>query len=122
MCLLQSNACGSTMDDDDDAAKKQCSHLFSQVIGLVVCKHTYACYVGNREQCVWPLSIEINPPIGMFRHGNRAGWGRVLPSPFSSLTLIYLPVILPIPNGDEKLNLIPVPNEFGYSCPISSPQ
>jgi len=34
---------------------------------------------------------------------------------------MYLPVTLPIPNGDEKLNLIPVPNGFGYSRPIPVP-
>ena len=55
----------------------------------------------------------------MLRHGNGAGWRRVLPSP--SPTPIYLPVTLPIPNGDEKLNHIPVHNEFGYSRPILVP-
>jgi len=51
----------------------------------------------------------------LIRHGNGAGWGRALPSPSPSPTPIYLPVTLPIPNGDEKLNLIPVPNGFGYT-------
>ena len=55
------------------------------------------------------------------RHGNGAGWGRVLSSPSPSPNLIYLPVTLPIFNGDEKLNLIPVPNVFGYSCLIPVP-
>jgi len=39
------------------------------------------------------------------------------PSP----TFIYLSVALPIPNGDEKLNLIPILNGFGYFRPISVP-
>ncbi|KEH43272.1 hypothetical protein MTR_1g089550 [Medicago truncatula] len=52
------------------------------------------------------------------RHDNGAGWGRVLPSPSPYPILIYLPVTLPIPNGDEKLNLIPVPDGFGYPRPI----
>ncbi|AES68597.1 hypothetical protein MTR_3g010560 [Medicago truncatula] len=51
------------------------------------------------------------------RHGNGAGWGRVSPSP----TSIYLPVTLPISNGDEKLNFIPIPNGFGYSHHIPVP-
>jgi len=37
------------------------------------------------------------------------------PSP----TPIYLPITLPISNRDEKLNLIPIPNGFGYSHPRS---
>jgi len=49
------------------------------------------------------------------------GWGRVLPSPSPSPTPIYLPVTLPIPNGDEKLNPILVPNGFGYSRLIPVP-
>jgi len=52
------------------------------------------------------------------RHGNGAGWGWVLPSPFSYPALIYLPVTLPIPNGDQKPNLIPVLDGFGYTHPI----
>jgi len=52
------------------------------------------------------------------RHGNGAGWGRVLPSPSPYPILIYLPATLPIPNGDEKLNPIPVPDGFGYPDPI----
>ncbi|KEH18414.1 hypothetical protein MTR_8g018615 [Medicago truncatula] len=52
----------------------------------------------------------------------RRGWGRVLPSPSPYSTLIYLPVTLPISSGDEKSNLIPVPDGFGYSCPIPSPE
>ena len=48
------------------------------------------------------------------RHGNGAGWGWVLPSPSPYSILIYLPVTLSISNGDEKLNLIPVPGGFGY--------
>jgi len=53
------------------------------------------------------------------RHGNGAGWGRVLPSPSPYPILTYLPVTLPIPNGDEKLNLIP--DEFGDPIPIPVP-
>ncbi|KEH23265.1 hypothetical protein MTR_7g072625 [Medicago truncatula] len=42
-------------------------------------------------------------PIAMpIRHGDGAGWGRVLPSSSPSPTLIYLLVILPISNGDDK--------------------
>jgi len=59
--------------------------------------------------------------VGDGRHENRTGWGRVLPSLSSSSTPIYLPVTLRIPNGDEKLNPISVPNGFGYSRPIPVP-
>lgn len=38
---------------------------------------------------------------------------------FTFPVLIYLPDTLPIPNGDEKLNLILILNRFGY--PRSSP-
>ncbi|AES81509.1 hypothetical protein MTR_7g093550 [Medicago truncatula] len=61
--------------------------------------------------------------IGMVERGvcisrhNGAGWGRVLPFPSSYLILVYLPVTLPIPNGDEKLNLISVLDGFGYPRP-----
>ncbi|KEH17555.1 hypothetical protein MTR_0008s0180 [Medicago truncatula] len=48
-----------------------------------------------------------------YRHDNGAMWGWLLPSPSPSPTAIYLPVTLPIFNGDEKLNLIPIPNGFG---------
>ncbi|KEH37549.1 hypothetical protein MTR_2g041280 [Medicago truncatula] len=41
-------------------------------------------------------------------------WGRVLSSPSPYPILVYLPVTLPISNGDEKLNLIPVSDGFGY--------
>ncbi|KEH25604.1 PIF1-like helicase [Medicago truncatula] len=64
-------------------------------------------------------SMHILPVV---RHGNGAGWGRVLPSPSPYPILIYLPVTLPIPNGDEKLNPIPVPDEFGYPRPIPVPE
>ena len=59
-----------------------------------------------------PLSIVLA------RHCKGAGWWRILHSPSSYLILIYLPIILPIPNGDEKLNLIPIPGGFGYPRPI----
>ncbi|AES89950.1 hypothetical protein MTR_4g082170 [Medicago truncatula] len=57
----------------------------------------------------------------LIRYGNGAGWGRVLPSPSPYPILIYLPVTLSIPNGDEKLNPIPVPDGFGYPRPIPFP-
>ena len=46
---------------------------------------------------------------------------QVSPSPSSYPTHIHLPVTRPILNGDEKLNPIPVPNEFGYPVHISIP-
>ena len=49
------------------------------------------------------------------------GWRRGLPSPSPYPILIYLPVTLPIPNGDEKLNPIPVPDGFGYPRHIPVP-
>jgi hypothetical protein len=55
------------------------------------------------------------------RHGNWAGWGRVLPSSFPSPIPTYLHVTLPIPIGDKKLNPIPVPDGFGYPIPIPVP-
>ena len=45
----------------------------------------------------------------------RGGDGFYLPRPH---TRLYLPVTLLIFNGDEKLNLIPVPDGFGYPRPI----
>lgn len=62
------------------------------------------------------LFLEEYIPI---KHDNGARWGRVLPSPSSYPILIYLPFILPIPNGDEKSNLIPVPD--GFEDPILIP-
>ena len=56
------------------------------------------------------------------RHGNGRGGGRVLPSPSPYLILIYLSVTLSISNGDEKLNLIPVPDGFGYPRLIPVPE
>ncbi|AES73435.1 hypothetical protein MTR_3g104790 [Medicago truncatula] len=50
-------------------------------------------------------------PIAV-RHGNGVWWGRVLPSPSPYPILIYLPITLLISNGNEKLNLIPVPDGF----------
>jgi len=55
------------------------------------------------------------------RHGNGAGVGMGFAFPSLPPTPIYLPVTLSIPNGDEKLNLIPVPNGFGYSSLIPVP-
>ena len=55
------------------------------------------------------------------RHGNGAGWRRVLHSPSLYTILIYLPITLPISNGDGKLNPIPVPDRFRYPCPILVP-
>jgi len=55
------------------------------------------------------------------RHGNGAGWGRLLPSPSPYPILIYLHVTLLISNGDEKLNLILVPDGFGYPHLIPVP-
>ncbi|AES95796.1 hypothetical protein MTR_5g029630 [Medicago truncatula] len=49
------------------------------------------------------------------------GWGRVLHSPSPYLIHIYLPVTLPIPNGDEKMNPIPVLDGFKYPRPIPVP-
>jgi len=46
------------------------------------------------------------------------GGGQVLPSPSPYPILTYLPVTLPISNGDEKLNLIPIPDGFGDPIPI----
>ena len=57
---------------------------------------------------------DVHPFQLLCRHGNGEGWGRVLHSPSPYPILIYLPVTLPIPNGDEKLNPIPVPDGFGY--------
>ena len=48
----------------------------------------------------------------LFRYGNGAGWVLHSPSPYP--IIIYLFVILPIPNGDEKLNSIPVPDGYEY--------
>ena len=49
------------------------------------------------------------------------GWGQILHSPSPYLILIYLHVTLPISNGDDKLNLISVPDGFGYPCLIPVP-
>ncbi|AES69113.1 hypothetical protein MTR_3g022610 [Medicago truncatula] len=66
----------------------------------------------HRFDCITDPIYNSNRLCILCRHGNGAGWGRVLPSPFPYPILIYLPITLPIPNGDEKLN--PVPDGFGY--------
>jgi len=55
------------------------------------------------------------------RDGNWAEWGRVLPFPSPYLTLIYLFVNQLISSGDEKSNLIPVPDRFEYPRSIPIP-
>ncbi|AES79352.1 hypothetical protein MTR_7g064770 [Medicago truncatula] len=52
------------------------------------------------------------------RHGNGIRWRQVLPFPSSYPTSIFLLVTLPISSGDEKSNLIPVSDGFGYPCLI----
>lgn len=54
------------------------------------------------------------------RQGNGARWRRVLPFP-SPYTLLPNTYLLPIPSGDEKLNLISVSDGFGYTCLIPIP-
>ena len=68
--------------------------------------------------CVFLGENLISWSSPLCRHDNGAGWGRVLHSSSPYLILIYLLVTPPIPNSDEKLNIIPVPDGFGYPRPI----
>jgi len=56
------------------------------------------------------------------RHGNGAGWGRVLPSPSPFPTPIYLLITLPIPNGMRNWISSPSPMGLGILASSSSPQ
>lgn len=52
------------------------------------------------------------------RHGNGEMWRQILHSPSSYPTPIYIHVTLSISNEDEKMNIILVPDRFGYLRPI----
>jgi len=72
----------------------------------------------NTNTCIKQKKLDTWIDI---RHGNGAGWGRVLPSPSPYPIPIYLPVTLHIPSVDEKSNLISVPDGFWYPRPIPIP-
>jgi len=93
---------------------------FLHIIVICFCSHSFLLYevimfeIHLNTKCghIFLLKFDIHN-IGMTM--GRGGDGFYLPRPH---TRLYLPVTLLIFNGDEKLNLIPVPDGFGYPRPI----
>jgi len=88
---------------------------------MFIPKITSICYKGKQTKS----SLKSTSPkfTGQFKLGmemGRSGDGFYLPRP-PYPTLIYLLVTLLIPNKDEKSNLIPIPDGFGYQRPIPIP-